>query len=292
MIAYLQLRLASILVGHLPERMGYRLFAMGGEVMYLVAVRTRRQVRQNLSRIMQESATEARCDARPERQVARAIFRNLLWGYYELFRLPRCDLDHMRARGVVSGLDQLEGKGRSNGSVVVFAHVGPLETLSRIPALLPEKAFAIVHGRMANQRVDAWFRRLRGSQGIRIVTVDHPYRIARLLRTGTNVIVCGDFDSTKSGIVVNFFGQPAVMPDGAVRLALSTGADLLLVEGWRDQRYPWRWGMALSEPIEIDRSGRSADHVRRGVQIMITHIERQIEARPNQWLPFRTIWEN
>jgi phosphatidylinositol dimannoside acyltransferase len=107
-----------------------------------------------------------------------------------------------------------------------------------------------------------------------------------MLREGWNLILAGDFDSTGTGTVVEFFGRPARMPHGAVKLALRTGAPLLVVEGWRDSMDdPAGFSVRVSPPLQLD----GAD-LRSGLDQVMRLLERTVASRPEQWLAFRQVW--
>jgi KDO2-lipid IV(A) lauroyltransferase len=127
-----------------------------------------------------------------------------------------------------------------------------------------------------------------------VVPVSDLLRIRRLFKQGWHLVLAGDFDSTGSGISVPFFGAPARMPDGAVQLALRTGAPLLIVSGWRE-RPPVgsgrvRFRLCVSPPVPLAASGDFRADVQQGVQTLLGQLEPIIAAHLDQWLALRPIW--
>jgi len=185
--------------------------------------------------------------------------------------------------------------------ILVFPHIGNLEILMQIPLLYPEYRFVAIVERMADDQVFRLMRDLRASQGMQVAAATETLRVVRLLKQGWNLVVAGDFDSTGSGILVDFFGAPARMPDGAVRLALHTGAPLLIGFGWRETSWPartsrWRnparprYHVRILPPVELARTDNARADARRGVEEVIKRMEPIIAAHLDQWLAFHHFW--
>lgn len=271
-----------------PPSVGYPLFAMLGDLAWRVAPAERRRLERNLGWILRLRGEEHKLDAS-----VRAAFRNLLWGYYELFRLPTTPPEKVREAGRFEGLHHLDAaRGARSGSIVVFAHVGNLEVICQAALLRPDQRFAVVIEGMPDEHVHALFRRLRSSQGIETVRADRPLSLVRRFREGANLVICGDLTTTSSGMVVDVFGRPALVPYGAAKLALRYSAPLMVVAGWRESiRTPDRFHVRLSEPLELSGDANDRQEVCRAVTRVVAHLENVIDAQPWQWLAFRDVWE-
>lgn len=297
MLRYVLFRLLSLVVPHVREAMGYRFAGWLGTALYLASPHTRALVHRNLRQVLGAPATR-----REVRRLGVLVFRNLLWNYYEMFHLPTYSREELRCRLHVQGAEHAEEVLRQGGSaILVFPHIGNLEMLLQVAVQYPQyHLFALVE-RMQNDRVFHLMRRLRGSQGLRIVAATDVVRITRLLRDGWSVILAGDFDSTGSGIMVDFFGEPARMPDGAVRLARSTGAPLLVAYGWRDPTDPvraskgrqWvrpRHHLQIMPPEPMSRTADPRADAQRGVERLLRTLEPLIAAHLDQWLAVHPFW--
>jgi phosphatidylinositol dimannoside acyltransferase len=287
-LRYYFVQAAAAIAPRVPARSGYRAAALVADAMYAVAGGTRRQMTHNLSVVVGQGAP-----ARTLRTLTRQAFRNLVWNYLELFQLAGRGLDELRAQPRVEGLENLRAAAtRSDtGVIVVFCHVGTLEAFSQVTQLLPEHRFAVVVEKMADQRMSRLFESLRRRQGLDLVRTDEPYRILRLLRSGCHVIIAGDLDTTGTGTIVKFFGRPMRAPLGVGRLALRTGAPVLVAAGWReDMARPDRFRLHISPPLPLQGSAGDAADVRAAVQTVVSVLEEQVAARPEQWLAFREVW--
>jgi phosphatidylinositol dimannoside acyltransferase len=287
---YFLLRLAAWAVPHVGEVLGYQLFGGLAEVLYLTARRTRRLVEHNLAHALGPDSDPAQV-----RRYARGIFRNLLWNYYEMLHMPEQTVDDLRARihleGVAYGEAAVSGP---TGAIFVFPHVANLEFLMQIPRLYPQYRFLMLVERMRDDRVFGLMRSLRAAHGVQVVPVSDMLRIMRLFKQGWNLVLAGDLDSTGSGITIEFFGAPARMPDGAVRMALRSGAPLLIVYGWRDlsdaaQGRPG-YCLRISPPVPLLRTADFQSDVRRGVEEVGKRLEAIIAAHLDQWLAFHPFW--
>jgi lauroyl/myristoyl acyltransferase len=108
-------------------------------------------------------------------------------------------------------------------------------------------------------------------------------RAGGMVMTGADRPVPGDGDD-----LVPFFGRPARLPLGPVRLALLTDATVLLGACYRDPGAGYR--LDVTGPIEMVHTGdRTADilaSARRLAEVM----EVYIRARPVQWMMFHRLW--
>jgi phosphatidylinositol dimannoside acyltransferase len=287
-LRYLLLQAAATLAPRLPARTGYRVAALVADAVYAGARGTRRQMTRNLSVVVGAGAPPDRL-----RSLTRQAFRNLMWNYLELFRVAGRGLDELRAQARVEGLEHLhEAAERSRtGVIVVFGHVGTLEAFSQVTQLLPEYRFSVVVENMADDRMFRLYARLRRSQGLELVRTDEPYRILRMLRSGCHMIIAGDLDTTGTGTTVTFFGRPMRAPLGVGRLALRTGAPVLVATGWReDMSRPHRLRLRISPPLPLKGSSADTEDVQAAVQTVVSALQEQVAARPEQWLAFREVW--
>jgi KDO2-lipid IV(A) lauroyltransferase len=287
---YLLYRAAAPVVRRLDERVGYPLFDRLADVLYLAAPRTRRLVARNVGQALGPGAAPAQV-----RRVVRHVFRNLLWNYYEMFRWPGLTLADLQARVQVEGVEYGEKAAAGEaGALFVFPHVGNLEVLMQIPLLYPQYRFVVLVERMQDDRLFRLMNGLRATHGLQIAAATEMLRVLRLFRQGWSIVLAGDLDSTHSGVVAQFFGAPARMPDGAVRLALRTGAPLLLVYGCREPGWGpgnrARFRLCITPPVPLVRTGDAQADIRLGVQTLAGRLEALIAAHVDQWLAIHPIW--
>lgn len=130
--------------------------------------------------------------------------------------------------GARAVLDEALAPGR--GMIFASAHLGPWERVAAtlVDAGLP---FATIAREAYDPRLTRIYERLRGGRGVRVVWRSAPGSAAALLRTlrsGGMLGVPMDLASRVPSIEAPFLGAPAPTPVGPARLALRTGAAVVV----------------------------------------------------------------
>jgi len=283
-LPYYLYRAGGAVLPHLPPRLGYRLAEIGGDLLYASAPAVGRRVCNNLSHILNQEATN-----RAVKSKARQVLGNLLKNYYDLFRLPRLNLTASAHLVNIDGWEHVEaGLTQGKGLIVASAHLGNIEIVVRIFAMhnLP---VTIPVERLYPPRLFDYVCRLRAGSGLRLVPIDGPLlALFRALRRGQVVGLAADRDITASGQIVDFFGAPAQLPDGHVRLALRTGAPLVCAFSERlpDNRFVAH----ILPPINLCRAKDTEADVLDGMRQVISAMEQAIAQRPDQWYVTNDVW--
>ncbi len=280
-------RTAAGLAPALPAAAGYVVAGWLGDVLRVTSRTMRRRYDDNVTHALGVVPNDLSV-------LRRTAFRNLAWNYLELVTLATSSQDRLRAAGTIEGLadalSESTSRGRT-GAVLAFGHVGNLEMLSHLGVLLPGERFAVVVEHMADEDMNRLLNGCRRCHGLEVIPADEPRRILTALRSGSHLILACDYDSTGGGVVVPLFGRPARMPVGAVRLALSTGALLFVVEGWRDRADdPRHFRARVRGPVPLARSENREGDLLAGVATLAAMLEQHVVAHPGQWLAFREIW--
>jgi lauroyl/myristoyl acyltransferase len=283
-LIYYGYRVLGAVVPFLPRALGYRLAAWAGVLAYYLKPRSAAVLRENLYHVLGDDADEDKVKA-----TARQVFRNLAKNYYDLFHNHALDEEEAAAVVTVRDLHHVqESLKDGRGLIIVSAHFGPFDAAWMIgrslnlditaPAehLKPDKLFRYV----CQLRNNAWFK---------FLPVDQPLMgLYRTLRRGDTVAMAADRDVTRSGILVDFFGTPARMPDGAVRVALRTGANLLTCFAVRQPDNSAV--LQIEPPLQLERTGDSEHDTRINVSRIIARMEEWIKRYPDQWLVIHPVW--
>ena len=285
MAGYWMYRVLGAVVPLIPPRLGYAFFGWLGTRFFGWFADAREPLRANLRHVM-PMAAQAEIDG-----VARGILRNHLKNYYDFFRSNRLTREDIAKLVQVNGFENLErARERGRGVVFVTAHFGNLDIVGQTFAIRGYRVTTPaehVKPEILYQRIVA----TRASKGLTIIPVDGPLlSLVRALKKNEIVGLASDLDVTRSGIVVDFFGAPARLPDGHVQLALKTGAALLPAFS---VRLPDNTFAAYAEPaIELRDTGAFEADVRAGVEQMARVMEKWIGQHPEQWVMFHRIWED
>lgn len=132
------------------------------------------------------------------------------------------------ARGARETLELALGEGR--GVVFASAHLGPWE---RVASTLVASGFplVVVAREAYDPRLTRLYDRLRGGRGVRTIYRSRPGAATGLLRTlrrGGLLGIPMDLDSRVPSVMVPLFGRPARTAVGPARLALRTGAAVVV----------------------------------------------------------------
>lgn len=283
-LIYYLYRLGGIIVPKTPPALGYALCRFMGGVLYQFNRAARANIELNLRRIMGAQTPPAEINRR-----ARLTFNTILYNYFDLFRLPFLDDATVNRLVVVSGWNHVEAAlAEGRGLVMTSAHLGNIEIVL-YAMLLRGLAITIPVERVEPPELFAYLSTLRTSKGLKLIPVDGPLLdLVRTLKKGGVAGLAGDRDITGTGQVVNFFGHPARLPDGHVRLALRTGAPLVAGFSCRhsDRTYQASFLPAFQPPT----AGTEEERVTAGLKYIIAEMEKAIAQNPEQWTVTVSIW--
>ncbi|MHB0857183.1 MAG: lysophospholipid acyltransferase family protein [Anaerolineae bacterium] len=136
-------------------------------------------------------------------------------------------------------------------------------------------------------RVVNWLRRRRG---ITITPIDvHALRQAvTRLRAGGMVLTGVDRPVSPDDEPIPFFGAPARMPTGHIRLAMQTNSRVIVACCM--QRGDGQYVLRIDPPVEMIHTGNRAEDVRTNALRVLAIVEDMIRAAPDQWLMFVPVW--
>ncbi len=224
-------------------------------------------------------------------RAVRGIFRNTLKNYYDLFRTAT--LEEKDIEAMVHTLHGSEHIGQAisagKGVVLSSAHFGNWEAMMQLAASR-FKSILIPVEPLKPDKLFQYICRIRARQGAQLVSVSRPLlSVFRALRQGGVVATAADRDITGSGIEIEFFGAPAILPDGHVQLALRTGAPLILAFG---RRLPNdKFEIHIEPPLALERTGDLKRDVRINVEKVARVLERYISTYPEQWTMLQPVWK-
>lgn len=285
MLVYLALRVASVLVPLLPASIGYRLASVGGELFYFLRPRLRRNVEDNLRRVLRDAADDGQW-----RAAVHEVFRTQAKNLYDLFRLPKLQVAALEELVEVQGWEHVEAALEAGrGMVAAVPHLGNLEVVSHV-AVARSKPLTVPVERLRPEALFRLMMRLRTRWGLKLVPLDSGALRAlhRALRRNEIVGIAADRDIQKIGARVHLFGEETTIPDAPVVLALRTGAKLVPVcmtrrkTGFRLDIYP---------PLRLVETGDTRQDVQVNTQRLATVLEGMIRQHPGQWVVFEPVWD-
>src|SRR5216683_7375832 len=266
-------------VERLPHSWAYALAILAARFAWLFSPLARPRLEFNLK----VACPELETDTRKLRRLSWLNFRNHAKAYADLMMLPRTNVEAMRPRLHVQGMENLEqARAVGKGVLAVSCHMGSYEVVSAIwsATLTPVSFFA---EELEPRPLFEWYRDTRARLGISVLTLNHGglRKVLEAVREQEMVITAIDRDITGTGYLMPFFGKLAPIPLGPAAIALRTGAPLFPVCVYRlpDDTY-----MAEGTPLVFAEStgDARADQVRATEQLL-RRIEQFIQSHPEQW---------
>jgi KDO2-lipid IV(A) lauroyltransferase len=285
-LAYLLYRLAGAIIPHIPPRWGYPFFSFLGDLIYRFHPGARGIVQENLGYVLAQGGDRATIE-----KIGRQLFRNSLKNYYELFHQRTLSREEMRASLTVKGLEHIEeALAQGKGLVLATAHFGSPDGLIYLASFFSYRVTAPAE-HLRPERLFRYLLSLRRRGGMTLLPADGPLlALFRALKRNEIVAVAADRDTTESGIIVDFFGAPACLPDGHVQLAMRTGAKLALAFGKREPDNSLT--IEIHPPLELEDTGDFKRDVRANMEKVVAGLERVIRTHPEQWLIFYPLWRS
>lgn len=283
-IVYHLYRFGGVVVPKTPPVVGYAICRLLGRLLYQFNKQARANIELNLQRIMGPQCPPAEIARR-----ARLTFNYLLYNYFDLFRLPTLNDQTVNRLVTVSGWENVESAlNQGKGIVMTSAHLGNIEVVI-YAMLLRGLSITIPVERVSPPELFEYITALRSSKGLKLIPIDGPLlNLIRTLKKGGVAGLAGDRDITGTGQVVNFFGYPAHLPDGHVRLALKTGAPLVVGFSRRNPDHTYQ--AHFLPPFHPPATGTEEERVTAGVKFIVRQMENAIRQTPEQWTITVSIW--
>lgn len=280
-------RLAGIVVRFLPPRIAYWIAEKGGGLVYRLSPGLQRSAGDNMRHVLGPDASEAAV-----RACVYGICTNLLKNYYDLLHASRLAPGEIKKQVQIDNAELVKDDlARGRGVILVTPHLGDLEVVMHIPGALGYSATGVME-HIKPERLYQYTIKQRTSHGVHLIPSDGPMiGLIRALKRGDMVGLACDRALTDNGYRVPFFGSPALLPDGAVRLALRTGTPLFAVF---TERLPDNSFRVSIEPVlRPEGAPRKSEYeaaVTAGMEKIVALMERYISRHPEQWTLSVPIW--
>ncbi|MGV0834649.1 phosphatidylinositol mannoside acyltransferase [Mycolicibacterium thermoresistibile] len=267
------------LVRALPERVARSAFDAGAR--WAARNGGPDQLRRNLARVLGVSPPEVPDD------LMRASLSSYARYWREAFRLPTMDHRVVGKQLSVNAIEHLwEALEAGRGAVVALPHSGNWD-MAGVWLVQNHGTLTTVAERLKPESLANRFISYRESLGFEVLPHtggDRPPFEVLCERLRDNRVVClmADRDLTRSGVQVEFFGEPTRMPAGPAALALETGAALIPAHLWFE---PDGWGMQVYPQIDV-----SSGDVGVIIQALADVFAANIAAHPADWHMLQPQW--
>ena len=231
-------------------------------------------------------------DEKRVHRMVRQVFHNTARNNYELWHLVGRGCDALDAAvhippHVWESIGQAHQRGK--GVIIVGVHTGNFDV--GLLALATRKWEIQILG-IASPPAGGFdlMDHMRTSQGLYLTSISIPAlrEAIKRLRAGGILLTGVDRPVGDEEHWVEFFGRPAPLPTGHVRLALKTDAAIVVVGAHRRPHGVNQVG--VSPPIEMIRTGDAEEDLRVNMRRVTFWLEEFIRPQPEQWGMFVPVW--
>ncbi len=275
---------ASWTLRHLPLTLRY----LPADAVTTVVARfwRRRAIARNYAAVLRRS-----CADREVALCARRSVRN--FGRMAVDFLASCTMGREAILRWVrpTGEDNLrEALAAGRGVIFAMPHLGSWDVAAAFTAAYGLAVTVVVEDHALAQLVDG--ARRYQNQGVMLVPRERSLRplFQALARNSAVVLLSDVAPGSVTTVSVPFFGRPARFPDGPARLALRTGAPILVLYCVRQAGGGYR--IEALPPIWPDRRPPESDAICALTSAVAAGFERVIAQYPAHWYPFHPIWDD
>ena len=276
--------MAQNLVLKLSLKNGYKFGIFVADLYSFFAFVDRKRVAENLKVIFPEKT------AREIAVIRKKLFHNFAKYLVDFFRINTLDMEYVKKNIRVENMHYVDAALKEgNGAILATAHLGNWELGGVLIAMLgyPLLTVALSH---KSKEVDEFFNGQRQSRGLRALPLGNAAKgCLKALRNNEVLALVGDREFAGKGIVIDFFGKPAVFPLGPAGLSLQTKAKI--IPGFMLRNEDDSFVLVMNEPIQYEPSGDKEKDLKEIVTKYKNVFEDYIRRYPDQWYMFRRFWK-
>jgi KDO2-lipid IV(A) lauroyltransferase len=241
------------------------------------------QLRKNLARVVGTTPADV-----PD-ELMQASLASYARYWREAFRLPSMNQAKLRKQleGCLRGSEHFDAaRAAGRGAVMALPHSGNWD-MAGVWLVQHYGKFTTVAERLKPESLYRRFLDFRETLGFEVIPLtggDRPAFevLADRLRDNRFVCLMADRDLTRSGVTVDFFGEPTRMPAGPAKLAIETGAALIPAHCWFDGD---GWAVDIYPPLDC-----SSGDVGRIAQALADKFAECIAKHPEDWHMLQPQW--
>ena len=283
MLNYLGYKFTEFIAVVLPYPLAYALAVSTARLWYATGANVG-IIKKNISRVLNLDMGD------PEvHRIAVRIFIN--WGknVVDFLRHRIISRETLRSRVSLEGVEYLdEALKEKKGVVIISSHIGNFEWGACRLAVDGYKIWGVTLFRKS-ERTNRFFQANRMTKGFKTLYINKIIHIFRHLKNNEIMAIPSDWAPTgKASRHFKFFGRMAVLPTGALQIALRSGAPLVPSFIWRDGKYTHH--LVIRKPIELDREGDKEELISKNMDKLIAVMESHIREHITEWELFHDIW--
>jgi phosphatidylinositol dimannoside acyltransferase len=278
-------RLATALGRAVPRRVSDRAALCVADVMFLCWREKRANTIDNMAHVLPNA------DAKAVRRVARDSFRNYAKYLIDFIRTPTMAAAELAGAIEFSDWERLDDVFREGrGLIVAGMHFGSWDMggalFGRHGYILNVIVDTFGHSKLNDMVVGS-----RLASGMRVIPMERAgVAVIRALRRNEALVILLDRPQAANGVSVRFFDGATVMPAGAARLALRTGARVVPAAVVRMGHGAGGLQALLDLDFHFEACGNDETDIRSLMEALLSWHEGVIREFPDQWYMFRRVW--
>ncbi len=241
------------------------------------------QLERNLERVHPQASHEQ------IRELSRAGMRSYMRYWCEAFRLPSWSKERIKDTFILERQYLLDDALDKGGALMIPGHMANWDHAGAWAALTYGSVSSVAE-RLKPEKLFEKFMAYRRKLGMDLLGTGEPdvlRQLTRRLRDGKLVALMGDRDIGRTGVHVDFFGEPASFPAGPAILAMMTGVPLHPVTMWFDGDLARGY---VHDRIEMPTGGEREDNIRVITQQLARGWESGIREHSVDWHMLQRVW--
>jgi len=279
-------QLGIVIAKHLPPGMGHGLAKVAATIIAHRKPEVYWTVRANLRQILGLEADDATLH-----RMTYQVFLHAGQTYYDFFHALGQPKEVLAAavhipEEVISLVRSETARGQ--GVLLLATHMSNFDLLGLSVGVrgLPIQILTLANPRTGFHLLN----RLRAEAGFEVTPITPQSLRAAIqrLRNGGIVLTGVDRPIPNDQELTEFFGQPAYLPLGPVRLALIT--DALVMVGSCYYEPNKGYALRVTGPLQMIHTGDRWRDIRTNIRRLADIVEEHVRARPEQWMMFHRLW--
>jgi len=279
-------RLGIFLGRHTPRRVGYGLARVVARLIARQKPQVYWTVRANLRHILGPEAGDEKLD-----ELTRHVFFHAGQTYYDFFHAIGQPLKvvaetvHIDDEHVAFVRSEMA---RGQGVLLLGTHMSnfDLAGLSLGAQGLPIQMLSLANPQAGFHLLN--YLRTKGGHDVTPITPQSLRDAIRRLKSGGLVMTGMDRPIPEDRELIEFFGRRAYLPVGPVRLALMTGATVVMGSCYYEP--DTGYAIRFRGPVEMVRTGDRRQDVLDNTRRLAIILEESVRAHPEQWMMFHPFW--
>ena len=277
----------GIFIGqHMPRWLGYGLARVISGMIACQKPQIHWTVRANLRQILGPEADDVTLH-----EMTRHVFFHAGQTYYDFFHAidqpPEVLAEAVRIPEAFIAQIQSE-TARGRGVLLLGTHMSnfDLAGLAMGTRGLPIQMLSLTNPQAGFHILN--YLRAKGGYELTPITPESLRAAIRRLKSSGIVLTGMDRPIPEDRELIEFFGRPAYLPVGPVRLALMTEATVIISSCYYEPNEGY--ALEFTGPIEMIRTGDRRQDIRSNTRRLAVILEGYVRAHPEQWMMFHPFW--